>query len=619
MADQNFRVKNGLEVGIGGTILVSKSDGKVGIGTTNPQAKLHVVDEFIVSTAGAASTQRISEKAYTTDNGTLSWEGSSGQLFSIANNLTSGSIFSVNDVSGIPSIDVNADGTIQLAPFGSTEKVGIGTTNPTSKLHVNGNARFTGVVTATTFSGSGANLTSLNASNLGSGTVPDARFPATLPAVSGANLTSLTGASAATYGDGSNVAQIVVDSNGRITSISNVSISGGGGGGVTVQDEGTPLSTTATTLNFVGSGVVASGTGATKTITISGGGGGATDKIEEGNTSAEVIDTGSDGRFVVTTEGTERIRIGPSGQLGLGGANYGTSGQVIVSNGSGSAPTWQSNTSVNVTTATDSTNDDFYIPFKSSLTGSEQLKTDNGIQYNPSTNALTLVSGNFVGDGSQLTNISNTTNVTTATDSSNTDFYIPFKEVLAGSGPLKTDNGIKYNPSTNTLTLVSGNFVGNGSGLTNVSASGTGIDDYVKYAGTGTPNLNSSTSYTELSWINTSPNLANGTWSATSEHIVVPVDGIYMVQLNFYMTASLARSTVGVRFAINDSQQSEIQANNYIRNSGGQIESSTHLSTIYTMDANDQLSVYTRRLAVSGTVSLQGTNSSIAITLLKAT
>ena len=38
---------------------------------------------------------------------------------------------------------------------------------------------------------SGANLTALNASNLGSGTVPDARFPATLPALSGANLTAL--------------------------------------------------------------------------------------------------------------------------------------------------------------------------------------------------------------------------------------------------------------------------------------------------------------------------------------------------------------------------------------------------------------------------------------------
>ena len=38
---------------------------------------------------------------------------------------------------------------------------------------------------------------------------------------------------------------------------------------------------------------------------------------------------------------TERLRIGSSGQIGLSGANYGTSGQVLTSNGSGSAPTWQ--------------------------------------------------------------------------------------------------------------------------------------------------------------------------------------------------------------------------------------------------------------------------------------
>ena len=47
-------------------------------------------------------------------------------------------------------------------------------------------------------------------------------------------------------------------------------------------------------------------------------GGGATDKIEEGNTSAEVIDTGSDGRFVVTTEGSERARVDSSGRLLVG-------------------------------------------------------------------------------------------------------------------------------------------------------------------------------------------------------------------------------------------------------------------------------------------------------------
>jgi hypothetical protein len=44
---------------------------------------------------------------------------------------------------------------------------------------------------ATLPAASGANLTALNASNLSSGTVPDARFPATLPAASGANLTNL--------------------------------------------------------------------------------------------------------------------------------------------------------------------------------------------------------------------------------------------------------------------------------------------------------------------------------------------------------------------------------------------------------------------------------------------
>lgn len=46
--------------------------------------------------------------------------------------------------------------------------------------------------------------------------------------------------------------------------------SSGGGGALTIQDEGSSLSTAGTTLNFVGAGVVASGTGSTKTITISG-------------------------------------------------------------------------------------------------------------------------------------------------------------------------------------------------------------------------------------------------------------------------------------------------------------------------------------------------------------
>ena len=39
------------------------------------------------------------------------------------------------------------------------------------------------------------------------------------------------------------------------------------------------------------------------------------DKISEGNTEAEVVDTGSDGHFKVTTEGTERLRIASDGHI----------------------------------------------------------------------------------------------------------------------------------------------------------------------------------------------------------------------------------------------------------------------------------------------------------------
>ena len=47
--------------------------------------------------------------------------------------------------------------------------------------------------------------------------------------------------------------------------------------------------------------------------------------------------------------GSEKFRVGSSGQLGIAGANYGTSGQVLTSGGSGSAATWStiSGTTIN--------------------------------------------------------------------------------------------------------------------------------------------------------------------------------------------------------------------------------------------------------------------------------
>ena len=56
-----------------------------------------------------------------------------------------------------------------------------------------------------------------------------------------------------------------------------------------------------------------------------------------GNLTGNVNNTGN---LLLQIGGSEKFRVGSSGQLGIGGANYGTSGQVLTSGGSGSAATW---------------------------------------------------------------------------------------------------------------------------------------------------------------------------------------------------------------------------------------------------------------------------------------
>lgn len=77
--------------------------------------------------ANSSVNAAISMLTYPTSNGTLSFEGTAGQLFSVTNDLT-GSIFSVNDVSGIPSIEVFANGQINFAQYGGNITVGGNTT-----------------------------------------------------------------------------------------------------------------------------------------------------------------------------------------------------------------------------------------------------------------------------------------------------------------------------------------------------------------------------------------------------------------------------------------------------------------------------------------------------------
>ena len=65
-----------------------------------------------------------------------------------------------------------------------------------------------------------------------------------------------------------------------------------------------------------------------------------------GNVTGNINHTSN---LLLQISGSEKFRVASSGQLGIGGANYGTSGQVLTSGGSGSAATWStiSGTTIN--------------------------------------------------------------------------------------------------------------------------------------------------------------------------------------------------------------------------------------------------------------------------------
>jgi hypothetical protein len=121
--------------------------GNVGIGTTNPEHRLDVHGGG-GGTFGAI-TNRQSANANTDGIATVNYDAGNNSL-----RLW---------VDGSGNRKINA---------GSTEIISF----TTSAVSIAKSTTITGTATATTFSGSGASLTSLNASNLGSGTVPTARL-----------------------------------------------------------------------------------------------------------------------------------------------------------------------------------------------------------------------------------------------------------------------------------------------------------------------------------------------------------------------------------------------------------------------------------------------------------
>jgi hypothetical protein len=98
---------------------------------------------------------------------------------------------------------------------------------------------------------------------------------------------------------------------------------------------------------------------------------------------------------------SEKFRIGPAGQWGIGGATYGTAGQVFVSGGAGAAPTWTT-TVASATTATNIAGGAAgSIPYQSAANTTVLLATGTGVLVGGTTPAYsttpTLTGTNFTG------------------------------------------------------------------------------------------------------------------------------------------------------------------------------------------------------------------------------
>ena len=165
------------------TPFVIDNSGNTGIGILTPAAKLHVAGTTLMS-ALTQNVLTVIGSGNTSSPPIFSVQGSNGELFSVNDSLI-GSLFSVNDISGIPIFEVFSDNTIlmgsYLAPsLNTTVRVlpSVGTTNVYSlPLSAYTGAWFEYTVKSTTgarsgqimsiFSGTTVNITETTTTSIG--------------------------------------------------------------------------------------------------------------------------------------------------------------------------------------------------------------------------------------------------------------------------------------------------------------------------------------------------------------------------------------------------------------------------------------------------------------------
>ena len=109
----------------------------------------------------------------------------------------------------------------------------------------------------------------------------------------------------------------------------------------------------------------------------------------------------------VTGVATVGTSLYVQGKLFDGDGDFGSAGQVLSSDGTDTKWINTSDTNVgsasNVGTNINATNAEQFVTFVGSNSGNNPIRVDAGIKYNPSTNKLTV--GSYAGDGSALTGI----------------------------------------------------------------------------------------------------------------------------------------------------------------------------------------------------------------------
>ena len=343
-----------------------------------------------VSVAGVTSVASLTSGRVVTagtggklqDNANLTFDGSN--LFVSGINVTSAgttSTFGVDivtrnlKVTGITTLttiqDLDISGDLDVDGHTNLDNVTIA-----------GIATFSSTVNAATFSGAAS------ANNLSSGTVPSARLSGTYSITNSGSVANIVVAD-----ESSDTENFVVftnsatgsqapktgtnlkfnSSSGALTAISFVG-DGSGLSGVTAEGTGIAIKNndssvgTASTLNFgpsisvtpVSSGITTVGVNTSQLdvnkFNVSGistfnGDVLLSSSIKHIADTTTSINFPANLNISFNTNNNERLRIGPLGQIGIAGANYGSSGQVLTSQGTGSAVQWSTvASSVGITT-----------------------------------------------------------------------------------------------------------------------------------------------------------------------------------------------------------------------------------------------------------------------------